>query len=422
MPKKCIFYLLLPLLITILGCSKKTPSEVDVIQQLELQTPNGGEIISIGSQYTITWATQNIDKVKIEYSVIAGIWVLIDTVNAETSSYQWGVPVSPSLACRVRVSDNSDGLPADSSDQLLSISGQWMDLSGDGYWASRMEQAAIVFDNKIWVMGGNQTNYFSGPAYNDVWYYSNGSDWTQATPNAQWSTRFGHSVVAFNGKLWLFGGNTNSRDTNDVWNSTDGITWQLVTSAAQWSGRSNFAALSFDGKLWVLGGRQLPSTVYNDVWYSSDGVLWQKVPDAIPWPARCYHSSVVYDNKMWIMGGGANSKATSIMSDVWSSADGVNWQQPVEHAAWEARWGHRTVVYDNKMWLVGGDDSTHYGIDSTTRKNDMWYSTDGIDWDQACATSPWAGRWGHSVAVLGQKIYIMGGYSGTINNEVWSWP
>ncbi|MDO9026577.1 MAG: hypothetical protein Q7U87_01710, partial [bacterium] len=290
MPKKCFIYLLLLLVIAISGCSKKTPSEVDVLQQLQLQTPNGGEIIPIGSQYTITWATQNIDKVKIECSVIAGTWVFIDTVSAETALYQWTVPVLPSSGCRVRVSDNSDGMPADSSDQLFSISGQWTDLSGDGYWNARMEHAAIVFENKIWVMGGNQTNYFSGPTYNDVWYSPNGSDWTQATPNAQWSPRFGHSVVAFNGKLWLFGGNTNSRDTNDVWSSTDGITWQLVTSAAQWPRRSNFETLSFDGKLWVLGGRQLPSTVYNDVWYSSDGVLWQKVPDAIPWPARCYHT------------------------------------------------------------------------------------------------------------------------------------
>jgi leucine-zipper-like transcriptional regulator 1 len=416
------FYLLLPIVITMSGCSKKTPSEIDPLQQVQLKTPNGGEIISIGSQFAITWSTQNITKVRIEFSANQGRWVLIDTVAAETGSYQWSVPVLPSSNGKIRISDFEDGSPSDSSDQIFAVNGQWTDLSGGGYWTPRNEHAALVFDNKIWVMGGSQTNWFSGPAYNDVWYSGNGIDWSQATPNAQWSPRFGHSVVVFDGKLWLLGGYTNNHDINDVWNSTDGITWQLVTSAAQWSGRSDFAALTFNGKMWVLGGRQLPNTVYNDVWYSSDGAQWQKVTDAIPWPARCYHAAVVYDSKMWIMGGGANSKATSIMNDVWSSPDGVNWLQPAQHAAWEPRWGHRTVVYDNKMWLFGGDDSINFGLDSTTRKNDMWYSTDGVNWDQAFATSPCAGRWGHSVAVLGQKIYIMGGYSGTVNNQVWAWP
>ena len=33
------------------------------------------------------------------------------------------------------------------------------------------------------------------------------------------------------------------------------------------------------------------------------------------------------------------------------------------------------LVYDNKMWVLGGD--------SAPNKNDVWYSTNGKDWERA---------------------------------------
>ncbi|MRR08661.1 hypothetical protein EG831_00900 [bacterium] len=298
---------------------------------------------------------------------------------------------------------------------------QWYQLAGTARWTPRMSHASTVFGAQLWTLGGAQTNITPGPTYNDVWHSADGNDWTQATASAQWSPRYGHAAVAFAGKLWLLGGHTADHDTNDVWNSTDGADWQQVTPAAAWPGRSNFVALVFRDSLWVIGGNRLTGTVYGDVWRSGDGINWQQVTAAMPWAARCYHAGLVHADRMWILGGGANAKASIALDDVWSSADGSAWRQVAPHAPWGVRWGHSAVSYDGKIWLAAGDDSIHCGLDSITRQHDLWCSSDGAQWQLADTAAPWTGRWGQSAAVMGQSLYIMGGYSGAVNDEVWVW-
>ena len=62
---------------------------------------------------------------------------------------------------------------------------------------------------------------------------------------------------------------------------------------------------------------------------------------------------------MWVLGGHDDSR----LNDVWHSRDGNNWEQVTDDAAWSDRWGHASLVYDNKMWLLGG-----------LNKNDVWYT------------------------------------------------
>jgi hypothetical protein len=33
---------------------------------------------------------------------------------------------------------------------------------------------------------------------------------------------------------------------------------------------------------------------------------------------------------------------------------GVNWIQATESAPWNGRFGHTSVVFDNKIWVIGG--------------------------------------------------------------------
>ena len=55
------------------------------------------------------------------------------------------------------------------------------------------------------------------------------------------------------------------------------------------------------------------------------------------------------------------------MSDVWHSPDGVNWTCATDSARWPARYGHTSVIFDNKIWVLGGA-TTYAGED-----NDVWY-------------------------------------------------
>ena len=66
----------------------------------------------------------------------------------------------------------------------------------------------------MWVLGG-----YHGSLRNDVWYSSDGVSWTQATANAPWVARGEHRSIVFNNKIWVLGGSDGSRGKNDVWRS-----------------------------------------------------------------------------------------------------------------------------------------------------------------------------------------------------------
>ena len=82
---------------------------------------------------------------------------------------------------------------------------------------------------------------------------------------------------------------------------------------------------------------------------------WQCATENAGWSGRYGHTSVVFDNKMWVLGGGYKN-------DVWYSSDGINWVCATENAGWSPRDDHTSVVFDNKMWVLGGG-----------YKNDVWY-------------------------------------------------
>jgi hypothetical protein len=90
---------------------------------IEVFTPNGGESLSVGEEYYITWASSGINNVLIEYSTTNGEeWIPIDTVPAIGGRFTWTVPDAPSESCLIRVTGNdSPGDPSDVSDSPFSI-------------------------------------------------------------------------------------------------------------------------------------------------------------------------------------------------------------------------------------------------------------------------------------------------------------
>jgi hypothetical protein len=90
---------------------------------IEVLTPNGGEHLTAGREYEITWESSGIDKVIIEYSKNKGIsWEFVAQTAAGDKSYRWKVPEVSSDHCLVRISGNdSDQDPWDMSDAVFSI-------------------------------------------------------------------------------------------------------------------------------------------------------------------------------------------------------------------------------------------------------------------------------------------------------------
>ena len=287
-------------------------------------------------------------------------------------------------------------------------------VTSNAAFSSRYSHTSVVYDNKMWVMGG--FDHVVG-RLNDVWSSTDGITWTQVTSSAGWSPRIAFQAVVFDNKMWVMGGNASAGRMHDVWYSTNGADWTQATAAAAWPIRSSFSAITYDNKMWVMGGG--PSSTYsqdtNDVWYSTNGSDWTQATAAAAWGIRGGQTSFVYDNKMWIMGGFLNG--TTNYNDVWSSSDGTTWSQVTASANWSQRMYASGVVYDNKMWILGG--SIYSG--GVINKNDVWYSTNGSDWTQATAAGSWTARRIFSAVIFDSKMIIVGGFStaSVYLNDVW---
>ena len=231
----------------------------------------------------------------------------------------------------------------------------------DAGWSGRSGHQAVVFQNKLWVMGGNSID---GGYRNDVWSSVDGTTWVLETAGAGWSGRFSHQAVAFDNKLWVMGGSDGSL-RNDVWSSVDGTTWVQETANAGWSGRGRHQAVVFQNKLWVMGGS---GTGYrNDVWSSVDGVTWVQETANAGWSPRRYHQTVVFQNRLLVMGGYDGSRH----NDVWSSVDGKTWVLETAGAGWSPRFSYQAVVFQNRLWVMGGYDGSY--------RNDVWRMTSVLD-------------------------------------------
>ena len=225
-------------------------------------------------------------------------------------------------------------------------------------WCGRKNFGSCVFDNKMWIMGGNDTGL------NDVWSSTDGITWVEVTNHANWSARSLMACIVFDNKMWVMGGYVHPSKVNDVWSSTDGITWTNVGATGHWSGRYGPTSIVFDNKMWVMGG--YASSNFNDVWSSTDGVTWTNVGATGHWSARRGHTSIVFDNKMWILGG----HGSAYYNDVWYSTDGANWTEATSSASWSVRYSHTSLVFDNKMWVMGGATGSAY--------NDVWTAEEAL--------------------------------------------
>ena len=239
------------------------------------------------------------------------------------------------------------------------------------YSPSRHLHGLVVFQNYLWVMGGQSDTYL-----NDIWRSADGVSWEKAVAAADWTPRRGMATLVHNAQLFLLGGEDLDREYNsEVWASEDGVAWELLTASPGWRPRWEHAAVSFSNAIFVIGGAA-DFGKYNDVWRSSDGITWRKVA-TLPTAVRG-HCAAVFKNKIFVFGG--VDENDRLLPEVWVSEDGVSWEIVEEYALWPARARHASTVYNKQLWLTGG--TTEVGDTA-----DVWQSRDGIDWQEVNAAS-----------------------------------
>ncbi len=189
-----------------------------------------------------------------------------------------------------------------------------------------------------------------------------------------------------------------------------GQDWTLVANAP-WTPRDSQGEVVFRNRLWIFGGWfnsfEAPP---RDVWSSADGQQWERVTAEAPWLHSDLPMTLSFRNRMWMMGGWYNGRLPghSASNAVWSSTDGKQWTQTTAAAGWSPRLAAAAVEFKGRMWVLGGTENYYFG-DGKSLKNDVWSSADGKSWRMETAAAPWAPRAYHQAVVLNGRIYVMGG-------------
>jgi hypothetical protein len=281
----------------------------------------------------------------------------------------------------VRVKENNSWVPRDSAGELVYNGRMWLlggytpglvsDVwsSADGLeWTKSGEVPSsagvnipvnFVYDGKMWVAMQEGAFYSS----------SDGAAWTLAAPEIPWKGQYASGGAVFGSKMWVISRKKGTESGNDIWSSKDGTHWTQEVSGTPFSKRQLFSdVVAFKDRLWVVGGGNAgyhPFRAYNDVWSSADGKVWTKATDQALFPPRIWNSSAVYKNRLWFLGGFRAEPNWNNFNDVWYSADGAEWSPLVTEDVWSSRHEFSLYVFDDKLWMVGGN--------AWPLQNDVWY-------------------------------------------------
>jgi hypothetical protein len=240
--------------------------------------------------------------------------------------------------------------------------------------------------------------------------------WVKATGDAGWKPRDSQGEVVYNDRMWIFGGWFDSYEAppRDVWSSADGVNWTRVSEAAPWIHSDLSMSLTFHDRMWFMGGwyngRLDGHSASNAVWSSTDGVNWEQTAGDERWSPRIASAVAVFKDRMWVLGGTENyyfGDQSSLKNDVWSSPDGTTWELVTAEAGWAPRAYHQAAVLNDRLYVFGGGNY----VPEYQAFNDVWVTDDGSHWEQVTAGAPWAPRIWFSSEVYRDRMWVIGGAS-----------
>ncbi len=319
---------------------------------------------------------------------------------------------------------------------------EWVNVTRNAEFAPRDGAGALSYHGRMWFIGGwnpieTWREFFPRICNNEVWSSPNGTEWTLVKPNtfldqtfdasADWEGRHTAGYAVYRDRMWIIGGDVNQGHyQNDVWNSEDGKTWAFVNcdKPLPWGPRALHYTVVHDDRIWVMGGQTMPAfakessdeVFYRDVWTTQDGVNWNQIKPQEPyWSSRgMIGGSAVMNGRIWILGGGTydtpQTPSRNFYNDVWSSADGVSWTRHTKAAPWAPRQYHDVAVWDHRLWVTEGYNAT------SGNRNDVWHSTDGVEWHEVPDT-PWKPRHAASLYVHNAALWMVAGNN--MQPDVW---
>ena len=304
------------------------------------------------------------------------------------------------------------------SPKVLSPQYKWTEVAPPGSgthqyeWKPGTYPSAIVpltaFNGDLWMVGQKR-----------AWSSNDGVHW-KAFEKHDWGERISMAYVFFNNTFWVLGGMDYATNTflNEIWSSKDGVRWTRVAGNAEWAPRKGHTVLAFKDRLWLFGGEtrvdedRVPIEFVNDIWSSADGMRWEKISERAPWEVRDNPRLIVFNDQLWLIGGQG-------YSDIWRSDDGKNWKNLKKNSSWGDRYDYGLLAFDGMLWVLGGREKN-----PRNAYKDVWFSHDGLDWKLQTSEAPWTRRSGGFSVAFRNKLFLYGGkhtgHEDGFSGDIWT--
>ncbi|MBK9249152.1 MAG: T9SS type A sorting domain-containing protein [Ignavibacteria bacterium] len=235
--------------------------------------------------------------------------------------------------------------------------------------------------------------------------------WFTASSNG-FTPRFFHSSSVIEGKIYSVGGSTDPNKTKAATNTLEvydpaSNSWNTVNGSGNFARRYGATSESIEGKIYVIGGADSNAVISCtlDVFDIAKNE-WSTPTTSGVFTPRYALSSVVFNGKIYVIGGGGSTvgnwgNVTEVL-EVFDPATN-QWSTPTTIGTFSPRRGAATVVFNNKIYLLGGFDGSKY-----TTKVDVFDPVTN-QWTSPTISGKQIGRSGISASVIGGYIYIFGG-------------
>ncbi|XP_053327390.1 rab9 effector protein with kelch motifs-like isoform X2 [Spea bombifrons] len=232
---------------------------------------------------------------------------------------------------------------------------------GDDAPCDRFKHACASYDGYVYIHGGRHNGMLG-----DLWRYSVAlGRWEElpGSPGAPDKLE-GHSMVAHDGVLYVFGGLMDSGS-----NCETTPLWKYAIGPRKWfSGRSpegkekkprnrkGHSAVVYQSSMYVYGGYFDISGVVDEFWgFYFDAEKWAELSPTTrglgPGP-RHGHSCVTHNSAMYLFGG---LKQMTEQNDFWRfDFRRHNWSSIKTSSGPPKLVGHSSVTHEGCMWIIGG--------------------------------------------------------------------
>ncbi|WP_106791904.1 kelch repeat-containing protein [Aquimarina sp. Aq78] len=147
---------------------------------------------------------------------------------------------------------------------------------------------------------------------------------------------------------------------------------------------------------------------------------WSKViMSGTHFSPRTGHQVSVFQDKLWVLGGDDDQ----LGNQVWSSIDGINWIEETTEDPFTRKEYHQSFIYENRLWVIGSFRSLN--SNKAPCVSDVYSSIDGEIWKEEVFNA-FGCREKHQSVLFKNKLWTIGGYgdgsvnSGSAQNDIWS--